>query len=701
MSFRIKALLLCLLFLHTLWGQQKKKSDLLLAPVQQAMRYGLKDKEGKIIIPARFEELIPSASKIHRAREKGKWGFVDAAGSWLVKPFLEEEGEMIGGCAVGALIDSANKFPQSQAFHYYNHPASSLIYGIIDKNGNWKLKPAYKRLILCEKNLVLFSENNLWGVMKTDGTILTPAKYSVIFPYRQGSAVMVQRDKNEIGILEIYMGGPGVITGGKWGVLGTDGKELIPPKYAYISKLSDALATFNEGGSWDMERRYDETKALHYGKWGCIDAVGQVVLPATFDSMDDFEDGTTKVSSGDSTYYINHSGKRIPAPPKKGEEDDYTPSEIYCEPAAWGFIDTIGKMIIPPAYGNARPFKEGFAAVSRLGPCAVPLKPSETRKRLNDYPNEEFIHGEFIPPAADTSDADEYWSFINPQGKLLVDYQFSEVGDFSEGLAAVCQEGAWGFIDHEGNWVIKPKYDMDTQHEYHFKDGLALIRFKGLWGFIDKTGKQVVPAVYDMAQEFSEGLAAVQVKGKWGFVDKTGHFIIKPQFSYVGGFSEGLSLARLRLPDYRVEDCGSDCKYGYIDTKGNWIVAPAYTYAKDFSNGLAAVSEFKDGENVYGFVNTSGSLVIPLQYGNAWSFKNGLAYVSKSGVGVYIDKAGRVVLTTKQNGYDEPKEALFFGGLAVSAGPGGLFGFRNMKRKWVIEPVYQQVNHYSNVYKND
>jgi hypothetical protein len=698
MSFRIKALLLCLFFLHTLWGQQKKNSDLLLAPVQQSMHYGLKDHEGKIIIPARFEELIPSASKIHRAREKGKWGFVDATGNWLVKPFLEEAGDMIGGCAVAALLDTANKFSQSLIFRR-NQTTSSLVYGIIDKNGNWKIKPTYKRLILCEKNLVLFTENNLWGVMKTDGTILTPAKYSVIFPYRQGSAVMVLRDKNEIGILEIYTGGPTVITGGKWGLLGSNGKELIPPKYAYISKLSDGLATFNEGGSWDMERRFDDTKALQYGKWGCIDVVGQVVLPATYDSMDDFEDGTTKVSSGDSTFYINHSGKKIPAPPKTGEvDDDYTPSETYCEPAAWGFIDTSGKMIIPPAYGDARPFQEGFAAVSRLDSCEIPTKASETRKRINDSYD---VDVDLVPPPASETDEDESWSFINPQGKLLVEYQFTEVGDFSEGLASVCQEGAWGFIDREGNWVIKPKYDTDTQHEYQFKDGLALIRYKGLWGFIDKTGKQVVPAVYDKVEEFSEGLAAVEVNGKWGFVDRTGHFVIKPQFSNVGTFSQGLCMARLRLPDFRVDDCGSDCKYGFIDTKGNWVVPPAYSFANDFSDGLAAVSDFKGGETVYGYVNTSGSLVIPLQYGNAWSFKNGLAFVSKSGVGVYIDKTGRVVLTTKQNGWDQPKESNYFGGLAVSVGPGGLFGFRNMKRKWVIEPVYQQVNHYSNVYKND
>ena len=50
---------------------------------------------------------------------------------------------------------------------------------------------------------------------------------------------------------------------------------------------------------------------------------------------------------------------------------------------------------------------------------------------------------------------------------------YDDIGDFSEGLARVCREGKYGFVD--------------------------------------KTGREVVSCQYDDAGDFSEGLARVEV----------------------------------------------------------------------------------------------------------------------------------------------------------------------------------------------
>lgn len=67
----------------------------------------------------------------------------------------------------------------------------------------------------------------------------------------------------------------------------------------------------------------------------------------------------------------------------------------------------------------------------------------------------------------------EKWGCVDTQGKVIVQPQFSEARDFSQGLAAVCQS------------------------EKH-------------WGFIDKNGKLVIPAIYLSAQPFSEDVAVVE-----------------------------------------------------------------------------------------------------------------------------------------------------------------------------------------------
>ena len=56
----------------------------------------------------------------------------------------------------------------------------------------------------------------------------------------------------------------------------------------------------------------------------------------------------------------------------------------------------------------------------------------------------------------------------------------------------------------------------------NFSEGLAAVKENGKWGYIDGTGATVVAAKYASAGSFSEGLAAVKSGGKYGYVDRTG-----------------------------------------------------------------------------------------------------------------------------------------------------------------------------------
>ena len=67
------------------------------------------------------------------------------------------------------------------------------------------------------------------------------------------------------------------------------------------------------------------------------------------------------------------------------------------------------------------------------------------------------------------------------------------VCDFEEGLAAVCLNGKWGFIDKTGKEVIALKYDF----AYGFSGGLAQVELNEKHSFIDTTGREVIPLKYD------------------------------------------------------------------------------------------------------------------------------------------------------------------------------------------------------------
>jgi len=134
-----------------------------------------------------------------------------------------------------------------------------------------------------------------------------------------------------------------------------------------------------------------------------------------------------------------------------------------------------------------------------------------------------------------------------------------EVGQKQVGLFHMIQNGKYGYIDSKGKIVIQPQFDEADE----FSEGLAPVRVGDKWGYIDPTGRIVIKPQYGRVGEFSEGLAAVSVPGgKEGYMDRAQRIVIQPQFDKAWPFVGG--LARVKIGD----------KVGYIDKKGNYIWKP-------------------------------------------------------------------------------------------------------------------------------
>ena len=61
---------------------------------------------------------------------------------------------------------------------------------------------------------------------------------------------------------------------------------------------------------------------------------------------------------------------------------------------------------------------------------------------------------------------------------------FDDALPFSEGLAAVKNNGLWGYINTDGEYVVQPQYSEATS----FTGGCAAVYGGGMWQIIDKTG---------------------------------------------------------------------------------------------------------------------------------------------------------------------------------------------------------------------
>jgi hypothetical protein len=171
---------------------------------------------------------------------------------------------------------------------------------------------------------------------------------------------------------------------------------------------------------------------------------------------------------------------------------------------------------------------------------------------------------------------DNKWGYIDKTGRLVVDFQYDEAWDFSDGMAAVRVGGKWGYVDESGKTAIAPQFSDGSD----FSDDRAQVSTPTGIGYIDKTGKLVIPPNPEWLGgfQFSEGLAGVPLQKGYGFIDTAGKLVFRlPDATSVGYFSEGLATVR----EWEAT--------GYIDRSGTFVIEPRFTYGSEFSNGLAMV----------------------------------------------------------------------------------------------------------------
>ncbi|MDW8114786.1 MAG: WG repeat-containing protein, partial [candidate division WOR-3 bacterium] len=77
------------------------------------------------------------------------------------------------------------------------------------------------------------------------------------------------------------------------------------------------------------------------------------------------------------------------------------------------------------------------------------------------------------------------WGYKDKKGEIVIEPQFDEALNFSEGLARVKIGGKWGYIDENGTLVIEPKFDDG----FPFYEGKARVKVGERWYYINKEGK--------------------------------------------------------------------------------------------------------------------------------------------------------------------------------------------------------------------
>ncbi len=296
------------------------------------------------------------------------------------------------------------------------------------------------------------------------------------------------------------------------------------------------------------------------GRWGYMDAAGQVALVPAFDAAQPFSEGRAPVRIGDAYGYIDPSGDLV-VPAQFSSAAPFSDGRALVTEGPmsrprYGFIDPAGGVVVPLILPLAYSYSEGRALV---------------RFRDRDLTWLERVFGVW---------RNESLGFIDRAGNVVF-YLPGEAASFAEGLAPFSEpvflrRGRWGYVRPDGSVAIPATFRGTA---FRFSDGRARVTRDGRVGFIDPTGDRAFEAAFDVANAFSEGRAAVRVDDRWGYVDEGGALVIPARFTQAGSFSGGLAAVEV------------DGRWGYIAPDGTVVIEPTYREAQAFRGPLAYVTD--------------------------------------------------------------------------------------------------------------
>jgi len=416
----------------------------------------------------------------------------------------------------------------------------------------------YSRLTYC-CSIILFllfsscsSDEEQWNKASKEGTIESYELFLKTYPNSSYSATAKSK------LYSLYYGRylfP-ITKDRKMGFIDANGNTIINPQYKYAG-------IFNNGFS------LVKVDSL----WGIINKKGDIVVSTKYKELSNFAEGLAMIKIDDK----------------------------------WGFVDTTDCVTIKPQYEDAWPFNNDVALVKINNKWGVidktgkyVIEPKFDGSYCDENTSHMYYTGEMGEILFIIFTNRNNIKIIKEHTDLLkgLGYQYniqSWIDDFNEGYARVIINNQWGFVDKNGNTIIKPIYKYCSL----FKNGIASVFVKSNTdhAFINTKGETVVLPLHakiTQGLDFTNGLALFENQNnKYGYMDKDGKVVIKPIFDYAHRFSEGLAAVVVKG------------KLGYIDTNGKMVIQPQFSSAYEYCGGVAKV----ELENKISYINKEGKSV--------------------------------------------------------------------------------------------
>jgi hypothetical protein len=342
-------------------------------------------------------------------------------------------------------------------------------WGYIDKRGTVVIAPQYDGADFFQEGMAVVQQNGKLGYIDALGTFVVPPRFSEAYRFKDGVAVVGAEND-------------------RYGVVDRTGLMVLQTYYEEIGVSAEKLF-------WVLED----------GKYGYVSTNGKWIVPAKYDSAEDFESGFAVVSRDDAFYVIDTLGQ------------EWLRNE--------GEIRRFGRHFVLEA-------EDSLAIVNLSGELLLPY--AEWELGAPD--------GERIPVVKEGK-----VGFIGQDGRMLLDLLFDEYpevltfGRFKKGHAKMYQDraGRFGLIDTLGNWVVPARYN-----DISFYSDIIAAKRGDFWEFMDVRQNRKWNRRFALAESFDGPTAVVMDENRFGLFGRSGEFVLPAVYTEIVNVAQ--KLLRLR-----------------------------------------------------------------------------------------------------------------------------------------------------------
>lgn len=343
--------------------------------------------------------------------------------------------------------------------------------------------------------------------------------------------------------------------------------------------------------------------------------------------------------------YINNKGEYEIKPKfERAYEFNENCLAIVIEKNRFGIIDLEGEYKVNPIYDSISSFKEDIAIFSKEGSMGVIDEEGNviTKKKYG-------IVGDFNDGRAVVGDSrllDYKYGYIDKSGKEVISLKYENANDFRDDSALVkVKDYEYALINRSGKILNTYKYYLISQ----YNDGamIFLDKLAGVYGYIDIEGNEIIKPKFTSASEFVDGIAIVSTEesytGPYGVINKKGEYIFTTIFSEIRYLGEG----RLALGMPIGKPLGDDkfiapSIFAIGDTNGNVLTQFKYYAVGNYEKGLAYASN----NNSTFFIDKDGRIVnsLPKVKGSGeLKIKDDIIYANIDYSPYYLTRSGKII----------------------------------------------------------